>query len=184
MYRFVMISFCILTMHSWTHGSPDRDQPPAPPASQDAVMVPDSNPEQFLISSSSSIPSAAAASSAAAAADQGGADQGDEFASKPVSSNPWEDMDANVVPSWVPDDKSRGQIVPASLPVMVSQCSQDTFEKFLDVSYKCGFLKSAHEIMWPKYGLHAQPRQITKVMELIGSHIDWEFIGTHEIKHN
>ena len=41
----------------------------------------------------------------------------------------------------------------------------------------------AHEIMWPNNGLHAQPRQITKVMELNRSHIDWEFIGTHEIKH-
>ena len=117
-------------MHSWTHGSPYQDQPPAPPASQDAVMVPLSTPEQYLISSSSSIPSSAAAASAAAAAaaaDQGGADQG---------GGSWVDM-SNAI--WNPQiagvpaprcwefgtnpNPTGGPIVPARLPAMQPQFS-------------------------------------------------------------
>ena len=61
---------------------------------------------------------------------------GDEFASMPVSSNP--NLTPHAFPSGDPDDQSGGPIVPARLPVMMPQTSQNDFDKFLDVSYKCG----------------------------------------------
>ena len=184
-------------MHSWAYGSPDRDQPPAPPASQDAVMVPLSTQEQYLIrSSSSSIPSAAAAASAAAAVSDQGVGRM-EHLEQDVSSS-WVDMSAanwNSQIAGVPaptcwdfgtnPNPTGGPIVPARLPVMQPQTPQDIcLNQFREVSVKCGFPRSACDIVWPKNGRLTHPRDITRIMERNSAHIDHEFIDSHNIQDN
>ena len=163
-------------MYHWHEGSPDS-QIPGPP-----VGTPSTTSEQYIIANSSSIPEQCHIASSSSSSHQQQPDvvgssvdlnptiAGGEFGSRPVSSNP--NLPAHAVPSWVPDDQSGGQIVEARLPVMMPQTSQDDFEMFLDVPYNCGFPESAYEIVWPKVGAHAPPREITKVMEVSRPHID------------
>ena len=127
-------------------------------------------PEQYNIASSSSSIHQQQPDVVGSWVDSNPTIAGVEFASMPVSSNA--NLTPYALPSGDPDDQSGGPIVPARLPVMMPQTSQDNFDNFLDVSYKCGFPKSAYEIVWPKVGAHAHPKEITGVMELSKSHID------------
>ena len=177
-------------MYHWHEGSPDS-QIPRPPVGP--PCTPSTTSEQYIIASSSSIPEQYNIASSSSIhqqqpdvvgswVDLNHTIAGDEFASMPVSSNP--NLTPHAFPSGDPDEQSGGPIVPAILPVMMPQTSQDDFDKFLDASYKRGFPNSAYEMMWPKVNAHAHPKEITRVMELNKSHIDWEFLHTHKINHN
>ena len=107
---------------------------------------------------------------------------GSEFTSMPVSSNP--NPTPHAFSSEDPDDKSGGPIVPAGLPVMLPQTPQDNFNKFLEVSDKCGLPRCAYDIVWPKVGARTHPTDITRIMERSRANIDQQFIDRHSIKAN
>ena len=118
-------------MYHWHEGSPDS-QIPGPP-----VGTPSNTSEQYIIASSSSIPEQYNIASSSihqqqpdvvgSWVDLNPTIAGDEFASMPVSSNP--NLTPHAFPSGDPDDQSGGPIVPARLPVMMPQTSQEDFDK-------------------------------------------------------